>query len=168
MNTHVSNRRYHSVAALLPSGHVVSAGGMDDHGTARLDAHTVEVYSPPYMYAGARPTILGVDKVTAPWGGDINLTVDLPGGVPDGISPNEYRVALIRPGSVTHAFDCSQRYIVVHDDTFQTESYDVGTDTWTIPVTLPLAERKHPPGWYMVVVTTEAGVPSEAAWIKIG
>src|SRR6266513_2890513 len=43
-------RSYHSVALLLPDGRVLSAGG--DFG-----GPSAEIYSPPYLFRGSRPTI---------------------------------------------------------------------------------------------------------------
>src|SRR5436190_22005755 len=43
-------RSYHSIALLLPDGRVLSAGG--DFGGA-----SAEIYSPPYLFNGARPTL---------------------------------------------------------------------------------------------------------------
>ena len=43
-------RTYHSIALLLPDGRVLSAGG--DFGGA-----SAEIYSPPYLFNGTRPTI---------------------------------------------------------------------------------------------------------------
>ena len=42
-------RLYHSAALLLPDGRVLTTGGDD--------ITQVELYSPPYLFAGARPTI---------------------------------------------------------------------------------------------------------------
>ena len=44
-------RGYHSVALLLPDGRVLSAGGNS------APAKSAEIYSPPYLFQGARPTI---------------------------------------------------------------------------------------------------------------
>ncbi len=43
-------RGYHSTAMLLPDGRVVSAGG-------EVGGPSYEIYSPPYLFKGARPTI---------------------------------------------------------------------------------------------------------------
>ena len=44
---------YHSSAVLLPDGRVVVGGG---EAAGRLRA---QIYSPPYLFKGARPTISG-------------------------------------------------------------------------------------------------------------
>ena len=43
-------RGYHSTAFVLPDGRVVSAGGEDVGANA-------EIFSPPYLFQGPRPTI---------------------------------------------------------------------------------------------------------------
>ena len=45
-------RGYHSAAALLPSGKVLATGGID----GPLEK-TMEIYSPPYLFMGARPVM---------------------------------------------------------------------------------------------------------------
>ena len=54
MAAQVAQRGYHSTAVLLPDGRVLSAGAGDGN---RL---TGEIYSPPYLFKGGRPTIASV------------------------------------------------------------------------------------------------------------
>ena len=54
----VEYRTYHSTALLLPDGRVLSAG--DDFNGPATTTDTAEIYSPPYLFKGARPTIAGV------------------------------------------------------------------------------------------------------------
>ena len=49
------NRAYHSTALLLPDGRVISAG--DDVQRRHRPDDTAEIYEPPYLFKGARPTI---------------------------------------------------------------------------------------------------------------
>ena len=46
---------YHSTAYLLPDGRVVSAGGKNSE--LNLSWPDAQIYSPPYLFKGARPTI---------------------------------------------------------------------------------------------------------------
>ena len=49
-------REYHSTALLLPDGRVLMAGGGQLPGRA-TNIYNGEIYSPPYLFKGARPTI---------------------------------------------------------------------------------------------------------------
>ena len=51
-----TGREYHSTALLLPDGRVLMAGGGQLPGRA-TDIYSGEIYSPPYLFKGARPTI---------------------------------------------------------------------------------------------------------------
>ena len=77
-------RGYHSTAVLLLDGRVPSAAG--DVG---------EIYSPPYLFKGARPTLSSA-PTSATWGQTFFV------GTPDATSIMQ--VSLIRLSSVTHTF----------------------------------------------------------------
>ncbi|PYV12685.1 MAG: kelch domain-containing protein, partial [Acidobacteria bacterium] len=82
-------RGYHSTAVLLPDARVFVAGG-DKSPTA------YQIYSPPYLFRGARPTVS-----SAPTSMVYGQTFFV--GTPN--APNIAGVVWIRLGSVTHAFD---------------------------------------------------------------
>src|SRR5215472_5506726 len=82
-------RGYHSSALLLPDGRVLAAGG-------EIGGASAEMYSPPYLFAGTRPTISA-----APSGVVYGQTFSVQ--TPDAASITN--VNWIRLGSVTHAFD---------------------------------------------------------------
>jgi len=149
-------RGYHSVAGLLPDGRVFSAGGFWPG-----NRYTVELYSPPYMFrAEPRPAITSQTDVSHAYdyGESLDVFVKLRGG--GTIS----RVALVRPGSTTHAFDMSQRYIVLA----QTPPIQVGPDTWQTTVEIPDSGAVAPPGWYMLTaIGGPSELPSVARWLKI-
>ena len=92
MASQTVGRFYHSVRLLLPDGRVLSAGGNYTYQT--------EIYSPPYLFKGARPTI-----TSAPASADYGTTFFV--GTPDAASIANVR--LIRLPAVTHAFDQNQR-----------------------------------------------------------
>ena len=99
MAPQVGGRGYHSTAILLPDGRVVSSGS--DSGKPLEMSY--EIYSPPYLFNGSRPTI-----TTAP--SSVNYGQQFTIVTPN--AANVTRVALIRAGSTTHAnhFD-DQRYV---------------------------------------------------------
>ena len=51
-------RMYHSAGVLLPDGRVLVAGG--GKFTGLIDHRDAEIYSPPYLFNGVRPTITGI------------------------------------------------------------------------------------------------------------
>jgi hypothetical protein len=157
-------RLYHSIAYLLPDGRVVSGGGEDMPGAGFLSKSTFEVFSPPYLYQGARPVFL-----TSPppiWGGfDQHISAF------DVESRNDIidRVVLIRPASVTHGFDSDQRYIEL-DFSYSTLP---APNQYRIRVTSPADSKIAPRGSYMLFVVTRPnatsshGIPSVAAWVDL-
>ena len=88
-------RMYHSTALTLPDGRVVTAGGEAE---GRLRA---QIYSPPYLFKGPRPTITS-SPATASYGAGFTVGTD---------SADIAKVALLRPSGVTHAIDMNQRYV---------------------------------------------------------
>lgn len=135
-------RMYHSAAVLLPDGRVVTAGG---EATGRLHA---QIFSPPYLFKGARPAITSSPDL-APYGSQFALQT------PDAASID--RVALLRPCAATHAIDMNERYVPL--------AFTVGTGS--LQVTTPANANEAPPGYYMLVIRNMAGVPSVAAWLRL-
>src|SRR6266403_1966059 len=86
-------RGYHSIAALLPDGRVLSAGG-------EFGGASAEVYSPPYLFNGSRPTITSAPTSVA-YGQSFFV------GTPNAISISN--VTLIALSSVTHHVNMGQR-----------------------------------------------------------
>jgi hypothetical protein len=132
-------RGYHSTTVLLPDGRVIHSGGGAGGGT--IDNLNYEIFSPPYLFKGARP---GVTGVTGTVGYGQSLTVQ----TPDGASIT--KVTLIRFGSVTHAYDEGQRLVSL--------SFSQTSDG--ISVTLPASGNIAPPGPYMLFLVNGNGVPS--------
>ena len=99
----VAPRLYHSTALLLPDGRVlVSGGGRFSDGNAPTDQLSAEIYSPPYLFNGARPVISSAPAATQ-YATSFSITT------PDASQITS--AALIRLGAVTHAFDQNQRYV---------------------------------------------------------
>ena len=131
------SRAYHSTALLLPDGRVVSAGDDVNGGT---DRDTAEIYEPPYLFKGARPTI-----TSAPTSAQIGTTFNV--DTPD---TNITKATLVAPGATTHANDMNQRYIPL------TVAQRAGGVTLTAPASAELAT----PGYYMLFLLNAQGVPS--------
>jgi hypothetical protein len=138
------NRTYHSTALLLPDGRVLSAGSDTFHkqhpGT---NDNTFQIFSPPYMFA-TRPTITSVTG-SSTYGSQITINT------PD--AGNIGKVALIRPGTTTHANDTEQRYVQL-----TINSQPPGQVLATLP-TLP-NRAMAPPGFYMLIIVNSSNIPS--------
>ena len=134
-------RGYHSTALLLPDGRVLSSGG-DNHATA-------EVFSPPYLFKGARPTV-----TTAPTsvGYGQSFSIETPDAV------DITKVTLVRLSSVTHAFNENQRF----------NSLGFTRVTGGLNVTAPANGNLAPPGDYMLFLINGNGVPSVAKMVRVG
>jgi PKD repeat protein len=141
------NRTYHSTSILLPDGRILHTGSGD--GANAPDQRNAELYSPPYLFKGPRPSITGAPSVV---GYGTTFTITTPQA--DDIA----KVSLIRLGSTTHAFDMNQR--------FQWLSFTRGTGALTVAA--PTNRNDAPPGHYMVFVLDANDVPSEAAIIRMG
>jgi galactose oxidase-like protein len=142
-------RLYHSTALLLSDGRVlVAGGGRFNSGTAPTDQLNAEIYSPPYLFNGARPVISSAPS-TIPYAANFTVTT------PDALQIAS--AALIRLGAVTHAFDQNQRYVPL---TFQQA-------TGGLTVQSPSSAILAPPGYYMLFIVKSTGVPSVASILKL-
>jgi hypothetical protein len=133
-------RGYHSFALLLPDGRVLSGGG-----DASMSA---EVYSPGYLFRGARPVI-----TSAP----ATVTYGQPFFVGTADAAQVSRVSLVRLSSVTHAFNMEQR---INRLAFSASAN--GLD-----VAGPTSANLSPPGYYMLFILSGSGVPSVASIVRV-
>jgi hypothetical protein len=140
------NRVYHSTSLLLPDGRVLHSGSGSSGGAP--DQRNYEIFSPPYLFKGARPTISSAPAT-------VSYGEAFPVATEDAAKIS--RVAWIRLGSVTHAFDQNQRYSRL---TF-TRSED------GLLVTAPNSRNSSPPGHYLLFILDGSGVPSVARVIRI-
>jgi len=145
-----SQRLYHSVALLLPDATVWVAGGNPSRGTYN---NTMEIYKPPYLFdtsgnLATRPSITGAPSNVA-YGN--NFTVQTPDAA------NISHVVLVRNGAVTHSFDMDQREVEL--------SFTAGSGALT--VTAPPNGNIAPPGYYMMFLLNNSGVPSLASFLQV-
>ena len=147
-------RSYHSTAVLLPDGRVLSAG--DDYWTftttdeadPELGTDTAEAYSPPYLFAGARPQITAAPAALQ-WGDAFRVQT---------AGPPATRAVLMAPGATTHGNDMNQRHV---------ELQVTAADAAGLSLAAPPGPAVAPPGWYMLFVLDAAGTPSVATWIQL-
>jgi galactose oxidase len=139
-------RGYHGTSLLLPDGRVLNAGS--GNGAGARDERNAELFSPPYLFRGARPSITSAPAEVG-YGAQFRLLTPQAAAIA--------QVSLIRLGAVTHAFDENQR--------FQRLAFTA--DATGLTVTAPSSPNRAPPGHYMVFVMNQAGAPSVARIIRI-
>jgi hypothetical protein len=143
-------RVYHSVSLLLPDGTVLhGASGDAMAGTVPVPPErNHEIFSPPYLFKGARPTITSAPP-TVSYGQVFSV-----------VTPNAAQITevrWIRLGTVTHAFDMGQR---ANRLTFAATATGV-------EVTAPDNANLAPAGHYLLFVLNRNGVPSEGKIVQV-
>jgi hypothetical protein len=136
-------RIYHGAALLLPDGRVLYTGSGDGDITIAPNELNYELYSPPYLFNGPRPTITGSLPPRVRYGQA--QVVDTPDG------PGIAKVTLVGLGSVTHAFDQSTRLVPL----------SFSRVARGLTIVLPASRATAPPGPYMLFLVNADGVPSK-------
>lgn len=164
-------RTYHSTAALLPDGRVMSAGDDGHEGpdpalplpdTQRRDS--AEMYWPPYLFDGdecaLRPAIRAVAAPAPPaTGAWANLAYGEMFGIFSEHAAPGMRAVLVAPAAVTHSVDMNQRVVALKVQQ-------------TLPggglnVLSPAGAAIAPPGFYMLFLIDASGTPSQARWVRL-
>jgi hypothetical protein len=146
-------RLYHSTALLLPDGRVLSAGSGQPYATGLFDDEMAEIFSPPYLFnadgtLATRPTAAG-----APAQVTYGQSFDVQTSAPASVS----RVMWISLGSVTHSYNENQHALHL--------SFTAGAAS--ITVTAPARAALSPPGYYLLFVIDNRGVPSIAQTVRV-
>jgi hypothetical protein len=137
-------RTYLSSAFLLPNGQVMAIGNNPVDGS--FDSR-ISIYSPPYLFRGARPQVTAMATEYWTYGSAQQLTV----------SQKIVSAELIRPTAVAQSADPNQRYVRLpltvtgnHVKLSVTSDPDIA-----------------PPGWYMLFVVDADGIPSVATRVHV-
>jgi len=166
-------RTYHSVAALLPDGRVMSAGDDRHEGPdpalALPDAvrrDSAELYWPPYLFDGdgcaLRPVVRAVAAPSAPaaTGGPwATLAYGERFGIFSEHAEPGMQAVLVAPAEVTHGVDMNQRLVPLRIETTVASG--------GLNVLAPASAAIAPPGYYMLFVVDAAGTPSHARWVRL-
>lgn len=142
-------RLYHSVAALLPDGRVISAGGS---GSGAPVFKNAEIFSPPYLFnndgtPATRPSITDAPGSIG-FGSGFSVTTS---------NEDVSRFSLIRLSSVTHSTNFDQRFINMPFNRSGTQS----------SLTAPANGNLAPPGYYLLFALNAKGVPSIGKILKL-
>ncbi len=148
-------RNYHSVALLMPDGRVWTAGSNFNAARSNLAIGNdqrelrLELYEPSYFSEPRLEIISYPGHINYGVGAEVRLTQS-----PRRVS----RVALIRTGSVTHSFNSDQRYVGIE---FEMIAPNV------IRIKTPPNANIAPPGYYLLCVMDERGIPSKGKFIRL-
>lgn len=135
---------------MMPDGRVWTAGSSKgaaagDPSDAAIAEKRIEIYSPSYV-GQPRPTI-AASPAHMNYGSEFEVQTPQAGSI--------QRVALIRCGSATHAFDSDQRYVGL--------TFEHIATTDRLRVSAPPHGNIAPPGQYMLWIVDNAGRPCERA-----
>ena len=134
---------------LLPDGRVITAGQTAGTNGAKNN-YNAQIYSPPYLFKGPRPTITST-PTSVSHGQTFSVST------PD--AANIDKVRLVRLSSVTHSYNMNQR--------IETLSFAKASDL-SLSVTLPGNPNLVPPGYYLLFILNGLGVPSVATIVRVG
>jgi len=143
------DRLYHSNAILLPDGRVMMAGS---NPARKCFEKRIEMYYPPYLFRGDRPTITSNPK---------NITYNTKFEIETPEVDQIKSMALIRPSNTTHCLNPEQRYVGL--------DFDKKTNDGNIILSAVVPKNKNvaPPGYYMLFILNQKDVPSKAEFVLL-
>ena len=140
------DRLYHANALLLPDGRVMTVGSNPKR---RCNELRIEMFYPPYLFKGERP-IVSKSPDELNYGQTFEIQIQN--------NSNISSILLIRPTNTTHCLNPEQRCILLE--------FDQKTPN-CISAVIPTNRNILPPGYYMLFVVDEQGVPCVAPFVKI-
>ncbi|WP_327254053.1 galactose oxidase-like domain-containing protein [Streptomyces sp. NBC_01244] len=148
-------RGYHSNAVVLPDGRILVTGDelqqlANDPKISDDMNGSIEIFEPAYLHqGGTRPTLTAVpDK--AGYNAPFTVTTSTPNQVT--------KAVLLAPTTATHSLNTSQRHI---------ELAIVKRNGLTLDLQAPPSSADAPPGFYMLFLLDERGVPSTAKFVQV-
>ncbi len=147
-------------ALLLMDGRVLVAGTAElDQNGQRIYNYVPLIYEPPYLFRAEgtprlpeeRPRILAAGWPSQDYGQVLRLQYQ-----PSVSGASIRSVVLMRTGSVAHGFNFEQRLVRLHFQAFRDET------GYYLDATAPWSPWIAPPGYYMLFLVDEEGVPSKA------
>jgi hypothetical protein len=148
-------RLYHSSAVLLPDGRVLTAGSDETYNIEPFHRHElrIEIFSPPYLFRGPRPQFAGGSGAVPE---EIGYGAAFEVETPDAAAVRS--AALLRPGAATHSMNMEQRFVGL-----RIASRSAGA----LELEAPPGGAIAPPGYYMLFLISDAGVPSVARIVRL-
>lgn len=148
-------RGYHSNAVLLPDGRVMITGDELQQIANNPDIKsgmngTIEIYEPAYLHQGPRPELGEVPSGPVGYGANLRVTSSTPSRVS--------RAVLVAPITSTHSIDTSQRHL---------ELQIASRAGNALVLKAPPSANAAPPGFYMLFLLDDKGVPSIAKWVQL-
>ena len=150
----ITGRDYHSGGILLPNGSVLTLGGNPVFGNPQdTEPQTfnqeIDVYYPPYLFQGPRPSIKTAPKVMR-LGHSYLIKVTQTSDI-------SY-LRLMRPDNPTHVTDVNERSIGV---SFTQAGHG------QLKITIPSNDNLVPPSYYMLFAINSKGLPSTGYWVQV-
>ncbi|MGW2780013.1 galactose oxidase-like domain-containing protein [Streptomyces populi] len=148
-------RGYHSNAVVLPDGRVMVTGdelqqlANDPDITDDMNG-SIEIYEPAYLQQGGRPHLGTVFNPSVGYNEKITVSSNTAADVT--------RAVLLAPTTATHSVNTSQRHL---DLRIKSRSGSF------LELQAPPSANAAPPGYYMLFLLNEEGVPSTAGWVQL-
>ncbi|GAA2262849.1 hypothetical protein GCM10010430_54100 [Kitasatospora cystarginea] len=148
-------RGYHSNAVILPDGRIMITGDELQQIANNPDIKsglngTIEIYEPPYLHQGDRPSLRTAPTDPLNYNATFRVNTNTP--------TQATRAVLVAPITSTHSVDTSQRRL---------ELRITGRAGSQLVLQTPASAKDAPPGFYMLFLLNDAGVPSEAKWVQL-
>jgi hypothetical protein len=150
----ITGRDYHSGGILLPNGSILTLGGNPLFGNAQDTTpqtfnQEIDVYYPPYLFQGTRPSVQSAPKVMK-----LGHTYEIKVSQAADIS----YLRLMRPDNPTHVTDVNERSIGV--------SFTQAGNGY-LKITIPANDNLVPPSYYMLFAVNKKGLPSDGYWVQV-